>query len=295
MNDREKTKEQLIAELRESNEQLKMFKTFVETSGQGFGMSDMGRYGQSHRVRFEVLRPRTSPDSATVLAAGMPSDQEFAFGRTVRKELSDLGGESGNVLPVELLTIELRALAAGLANVGIGGALELPRALSILCLCTALAFGAWWTQRATQPLRSDQAYRQARQARDMSEQARHESEEARQEAEVARHASEEARQEAERISAFLLEMFESARPGERGGGREVKVVEILQEAARKLDADLVGQPARRARLQAKLGQTYYSLGLYPEAIALQEKSLQLRLKTLGHLPQFLKYIGQGGR
>ena len=39
--------------------------------------------------------------------------------------------------------------------------------------------------------------------------------------------SEEARKEAEAISAFLTGMFESARPGGQEGGREVKVVDIL--------------------------------------------------------------------
>jgi hypothetical protein len=54
-------------------------------------------------------------------------------------------------------------------------------------------------------------------------------------------------------------------------GRTITVAETLGAAAKKLETDLANQPARLAKLQATLGQTYYGLGLYREAILLQEK------------------------
>jgi PAS domain-containing protein len=42
MKDHDRTKEQLIAELRKANEQLRIFQQFAEASGQGFSMADLG-------------------------------------------------------------------------------------------------------------------------------------------------------------------------------------------------------------------------------------------------------------
>ncbi len=50
---------------------------------------------------------------------------------------------------------------------------------------------------------------------------------------------------------------------------------------KKLETDLADQPDRRAPLQATLGQTYLALGLYREAIPLEEKVRDYYLKTVG--------------
>ncbi len=89
-----------------------------------------------------------------------------------------------------------------------------------------------------------------------------------------RDRAEEAREEAEGISSFLIGMFESARPGEEKGGREVKVADVLDDAAKKLETDLLDQPARRAKLQAAIGGTYSALGLSREALQLKEQALK---------------------
>ena len=75
--------------------------------------------------------------------------------------------------------------------------------------------------------------------------------------------------ESEAISKFLTQVFQSPDPAR--DGRTITVAETLGAAAKKLEADLAGQPARRAKLQATLGLTYHGLGLYREAIPLQEK------------------------
>jgi serine/threonine protein kinase len=94
-----------------------------------------------------------------------------------------------------------------------------------------------------------------------------------------RDAKELARQDAEAVSKFLTEVFQSPDPAR--DGRTITVAETLDKAAKKLETDLATQPARRATLQATLGSTYFALGLYPEAIRLQEKVRDYTLAALG--------------
>lgn len=83
-----------------------------------------------------------------------------------------------------------------------------------------------------------------------------------------RDAKENARADAEAISTFLTQLLQS--PDPKRDGYTITVAEILGPAAKKLESALADQPARRVLLQATLGQTYHSLGLYREAIPLKE-------------------------
>ncbi|HSM20502.1 MAG TPA: protein kinase, partial [Hyphomicrobiales bacterium] len=94
--------------------------------------------------------------------------------------------------------------------------------------------------------------------------------------------SEKARAETKAVAKFLTWMLESSRPGEKEGGREVRLADILDIATKKLEAELAGHPERRAHLQWTIGSTYHSLGLYPQAIALQEQVRDYFLKAKGH-------------
>ncbi len=85
--------------------------------------------------------------------------------------------------------------------------------------------------------------------------------------------------ESEAISKFLTEVFQSADPAR--DGRTITVAESLGAAAKKVETDLASQPARRAKLQATLGATYFALGLYREAIPLQEKVRDYYLAVSG--------------
>jgi len=76
-------------------------------------------------------------------------------------------------------------------------------------------------------------------------------------------------EESEAISKFLTEVFQSPDPAR--DGRTITVAETLSNATKKLETALTNQPVRGAKLQATLGHTYYALGLYREAITLQEK------------------------
>jgi len=94
-----------------------------------------------------------------------------------------------------------------------------------------------------------------------------------------RDAKELARQDAEAVSKFLSEVFQSPDPAR--DGRTITVAETLDKAAKKLESDLAAQPGRRARLQATLGSTYDALGLYRQAIPLQEKARDYYLSNSG--------------
>ena len=87
-----------------------------------------------------------------------------------------------------------------------------------------------------------------------------------------RDQKDQARQEAESMSTFLSEILRSPDPA-KGGGRSTTVAESLDAATARLEKNPSIPPARRALLQAAIAKTYSSLGLYSEAIALQEKVL----------------------
>jgi eukaryotic-like serine/threonine-protein kinase len=85
--------------------------------------------------------------------------------------------------------------------------------------------------------------------------------------------------ESEAISKFLTEVFRS--PDPERDGRAITAAETLGAAADKLETDLANQPAYRAELQATLAQTYDGLGLFREAIPLQEKVRDYYLAASG--------------
>jgi eukaryotic-like serine/threonine-protein kinase len=92
------------------------------------------------------------------------------------------------------------------------------------------------------------------------------------EAQIAAQERDRARVEAikaERINAFLQSIFASADPawyssgyGQRG---EVKVVDVLEQAGRRIDTDFKDQPEIRAELHHTIGTTYQSLSRFESA------------------------------
>ncbi len=142
-----------------------------------------------------------------------------------------------------------------------------------VALLLGVVASAWQAQRAIR------AEREQTQLRNVAEA---ESRKAKTETERALAAESLAKQrlaESEAISQFLTEVFQSPDPVR--DGRTITVAEILDVAARKLDTDLAGQPAQRAKLQATLGKTYFALGLFREAIPLQEKVRDYSLTASG--------------
>jgi serine/threonine-protein kinase len=90
---------------------------------------------------------------------------------------------------------------------------------------------------------------------------------------------------AEQVSSFLVELFEQADPT-HSRGNEVTARELLDIGARRIQSDLDTQPDVRASLLATIGTVYGSLGFYPDAIQLLDRSLQQRLRLFG--PQSLE-------
>lgn len=85
--------------------------------------------------------------------------------------------------------------------------------------------------------------------------------------------------ESEAITGFLTGLFQSPDPAR--DGRTITVMETLAKAVKNLDRDLARAPARRARLQLTLGQTYVELGMPLEAIPLCEQARGYFLSASG--------------
>jgi tetratricopeptide (TPR) repeat protein len=85
---------------------------------------------------------------------------------------------------------------------------------------------------------------------------------------------------ADRVSDFLVELFQVSDPSE-AKGNTVTAREILDKGAAKIDRELEGQPQIRARLTGTMGTVYRSLGLYGQAGTMLEKALELKKKIYG--------------
>ncbi len=89
---------------------------------------------------------------------------------------------------------------------------------------------------------------------------------------AARTARLEARK-AERVNAFLQTILGAASPWRDGS--KVTVKEVLDRASRRVDAELVDEPAVEASVRRTLGETYAGLGLYDAAEAHLRRALAL--------------------
>jgi tetratricopeptide (TPR) repeat protein len=94
----------------------------------------------------------------------------------------------------------------------------------------------------------------------------------------AMRAEEMARQEAvaaERVSQFLVELFEVSDPGE-ARGRSITAQEILERGVTRIDRELEDEPLIKARLLDTMGNVHVNLGLYDRARTLLETALAIR-------------------
>ncbi|MGD2115642.1 MAG: serine/threonine-protein kinase, partial [Acidobacteriota bacterium] len=88
-----------------------------------------------------------------------------------------------------------------------------------------------------------------------------------------RDAAEVAREEAERVTGFLVNLFEANDP-DRAAGRELSAKEILGRGAERLSGEIAGAP--RARLMQAIGTAYWKLGEYEDAAPFLEGALEIR-------------------
>jgi serine/threonine protein kinase/tetratricopeptide (TPR) repeat protein len=82
------------------------------------------------------------------------------------------------------------------------------------------------------------------------------------------------------INDFLQETMGSAHPIE-GLGREVSVLEVLDQAVDKIDVSFAREPEIEAAVRLTIGGTYRALGRYQEAEKLLRSSLAMRRQILG--------------
>lgn len=91
--------------------------------------------------------------------------------------------------------------------------------------------------------------------------------------EAGRIAAQEA-ETAQRVSDFLIELFEVSDPSE-ARGNSITAREILDRGASNIEEELRDQPAIRATLLDTMASVYYGLGLYKESEALLLKANEL--------------------
>ena len=82
---------------------------------------------------------------------------------------------------------------------------------------------------------------------------------------------------AQAVNEFLQRMLASANPWV--DGRDVKVVDVLDQAAGEIDASLADLPEVESAVRGTLGRTYRELGLQPEAEVQLERALDLYRRT----------------
>ena len=88
-----------------------------------------------------------------------------------------------------------------------------------------------------------------------------------------------ARNRQEKMSDFLVEMWVSPSPMERG--RDVKVMDVLSYWEEKVETEFRDDPDTKARLLNQLGTTYRRLGEYEKAESVMTKCLEFCREALG--------------
>jgi serine/threonine protein kinase/tetratricopeptide (TPR) repeat protein len=86
---------------------------------------------------------------------------------------------------------------------------------------------------------------------------------------------------AKRVSDFLVDLFKVSDPS-KAKGNTITAREILDRGAKKIEEELAGQPPVQARLMETMGTVYRSLGLYPQAQSMLEKTLKLKRSIYGN-------------
>jgi serine/threonine protein kinase len=101
-------------------------------------------------------------------------------------------------------------------------------------------------------------------------------------ARVAARERDHARQEkakAEQLNKFLQSILSAAAPEQKG--KDAKVIEVLNDASRRLDAEFADQPVLRAQALLTIGETYFELGLPDEAEKTLREALRLNAGLYG--------------
>lgn len=84
---------------------------------------------------------------------------------------------------------------------------------------------------------------------------------------------------ADQLNKFLKSILSAAAPEQKG--KNVKVIEVLNDAAARIDAEFANQPDLRAQALQTIGQTYAEIGLLNEAERYSREALKLNLELYG--------------
>jgi tetratricopeptide (TPR) repeat protein len=116
-------------------------------------------------------------------------------------------------------------------------------------------------------------------ARAKEHQARLDEADQRRAAQASEAVAQKSQRQTEVVAAYLVDIFRS--PDPTAGGRDLKVGDLLDQAARQLETDTASDAGTRARLLDALGRTYHGLGVYDRAAGLLEQALALGRGTRG--------------
>ncbi len=101
-------------------------------------------------------------------------------------------------------------------------------------------------------------------------------------ARVAARERNQARQEqakAEQLNKFLQSILSAATPEDRG--KDAKVIDVLNDAAQRINTEFAGQPALKAQALFTIGATFLRLGQDTQAEAVLTEALQLNSSIYG--------------
>jgi tetratricopeptide (TPR) repeat protein len=99
---------------------------------------------------------------------------------------------------------------------------------------------------------------------------------------VAARERDQARQEqakADQLNEFLQSILSAAAPEEKG--KDAKVIEVLNDAAQRVDTEFSNQPELRAQALLTIGQTYAQLGLIDQAEKALREAMRLNSQLYG--------------
>jgi serine/threonine protein kinase/tetratricopeptide (TPR) repeat protein len=88
------------------------------------------------------------------------------------------------------------------------------------------------------------------------------------------------RDRADRIADFMTGMFRVSDPSE-ARGNSVTAREILDKASKGVEAGLGKDPEMQADMMNVMGNVYDNLGLYPQALPLLERAVEIQRRVLG--------------
>jgi eukaryotic-like serine/threonine-protein kinase len=103
--------------------------------------------------------------------------------------------------------------------------------------------------------------------------------EAKKHADQERQYAEKSRDETKQAFDFLIATFQKPDPSQ--DGEKITVVEMFDQATNQLNTAFPKNPILQSRLLNAIGGTYLGLGTYQKALAVFERSLELRREELG--------------